>query len=319
VRPENTLAAFRYALTNEDVSTLELDTGITRDGRVVVLHDRRVNGSHCVDTRPARRGDPEFPYVGELVRELTLRQLRTLDCGVRTLDEFPRQRAVPGERIPTLDELLRLVRASGRGDVRLNVETKISPTAPEESAPYREFTRRVVRRLQAWGMVRRATLQSFDWRTIREARRLHRRLQTAALVWQDGPAECATLADECSLRAVYDDSSVTSPWTAGVDWWELRDLGAMARAIGASTVWANRQVHDPDQPVVEDADPYRRQDARSSHGPEVPEIQAQGVRVVPCTIDDEAIMERAIDLGVVGVITDDPDLLVLVARRNGLR
>ncbi len=41
--------------------------------------------------------------------------------------------------------------------------------------------------------------------------------------------------------------------------------------------------------------------------------------VVHCTIDDEAIMERAIDLGVVGVITDDPDLLVLVARRNGLR
>jgi glycerophosphoryl diester phosphodiesterase len=319
VRPENTLAAFRYALANEDVSTLELDTGITQDGAVVVLHDRRINGSHCVDTAPARRGDPEFPYVGDLVRELTLRQLRTLDCGSRTLDEFPRQRAVPGARIPTLDELLRLVRASGRDDVRLNVETKISATAPQESAPYREFTRRVVRRLQAWRMVRRATLQSFDWRTIREARRLDRRLQTVALVWQYGPAECATLADECSLQAVYGDPTVASPWTAGVDWWELRDLGAMARAIGASTVSANWQVHDPDQPVVEDPDWYRRQDPRYFHGPTVPEIQAQGVRVVPYTINDEALMQRAIDLGVDGVITDDPDLLVLVARRNGLR
>jgi len=319
VRPENTLAAFRYALANEDVSTLELDAGITQDGQVVVIHDRRINGSHCVDTRPARRGDREFPYVGDLVRDLTLRQLKTLDCGSRTLDEFPRQRAVPGARVPTLDEVMRLVEASGRDDVRLNLETKISPTAPEETVGPREFTRRVVRRLQRAGFVERTTLQSFDWRTLRIARRLDRRLQTVALVWQYGPAECRTLADECSLQAVYGDPSVESPWTAGVDWWDLRDLGAIARRIGASTVSANWQVHDPDQPVVEDPDWYLRQDPRYFHGPTVPEIQEQGVEVVPYTINDEAIMQRVIDLGVDGIITDDPDLLVLVARRNGLR
>ncbi|HEY3260421.1 MAG TPA: glycerophosphodiester phosphodiesterase family protein, partial [Pseudonocardiaceae bacterium] len=75
VRPENTLAAFDYALHIPEVSTLELDTGVSEDGLLVVLHDRTVNGSHCVDTAPAFAGDPEYPYVGKLVHHLTLAQL----------------------------------------------------------------------------------------------------------------------------------------------------------------------------------------------------------------------------------------------------
>jgi glycerophosphoryl diester phosphodiesterase len=55
VRPENTLAGFRYALANRDVSTLELDTGVTADGYLVVIHDRTVNGSHCIDTGAGQR------------------------------------------------------------------------------------------------------------------------------------------------------------------------------------------------------------------------------------------------------------------------
>jgi len=42
-----------------------------------------------------------------------------------------------------------------------------------------------------------------------------------------------------------------------------------------------------------------------------------GARVGP-TIDDEATMERVIDLGVDGIVSDDVDLLLQVAKRNGL-
>ncbi len=41
--------------------------------------------------------------------------------------------------------------------------------------------------------------------------------------------------------------------------------------------------------------------------------------MVPCTIDRESTMQRVIDLGVDGIITDDLPLLVTVAKRNGLR
>jgi glycerophosphoryl diester phosphodiesterase len=54
------------------------------------------------------------------------------------------------------------------------------------------------------------------------------------------------------------------------------------------------------------------------HGPKVAGLHRAGLRVVPYTIDDAATMQRVIDLGVDGIISDDPDLLVLVAKRNGL-
>jgi glycerophosphoryl diester phosphodiesterase len=319
VRPENTLPAFSYALANKAVSTLELDTGVSQDGHLVVIHDRTVNGSHCIDTAPMVPGDPKFPYVGKRVHDLTLAQLKTIDCGSKTLPEFPRQQAVPGARIPTLREVFDLVQDSGRDDVRLNIETKISPLV-DDTAPYQVFTRKLVEAVQDARLTRRVTIQSFDWRTIRLARKLDRRIRTVALVWQYGPAECQTLADECSLRADYDDPSLKSPWTAPQDWWRTRDLGRLVRQAGASTVSANWQVHDPNLGHVDSDDWYLKQDPSYFHGPEVPVLQHRyGLKVVPYTINDEATMQRVIDLGVDGIISDDPDLLVAVAKRNGLR
>lgn len=319
VRPENTLAAFRHALGNRDISTLELDTGVTRDGVLVVIHDRTINGSHCVDTAPVRAGDPLFPYVGKRVHDLTLAQVKTIDCGSKTLAEFPRQVAAPGERIPTLTEVFALVTASGRTDVRMNIETKISPTV-DDTENYALFAVKLVDAIRLAGFRERATIQSFDWRTIRIARLLDRKIETVALVWQYGPAECASLADECSLQAVYGDPSVKSPWTGGLDWWRYRDLGKLVKAAGASTVSANWQVHDPEQPVKADPDWYRRTDPAYFHGPVVDTLHRRdGLKVVPYTINDAPTMQRLIDLNVDGIISDDPDLVVAVARQNGLR
>ncbi|TDC56915.1 hypothetical protein E1212_00170 [Jiangella ureilytica] len=317
-RPENTLPAFSLALENEDISTLELDTGVTADGVLVVTHDRAVNGSHCIDTAPATPGDPEYPYVGDLVRDLTLAQLKTIDCGTKTLPELPEQVPAPGARIPTLDEVFDLVEQSGRDDVRLNIETKISPLV-NDTAPYREFTRKLVDAINDAGFTGRATIQSFDWRTIRYARELDRDIETVALVWQYGPAECASLADECSLQAAYGDPSVKSPWTDGIDWWRSENLGLMTRRAGASTVSANWQVHDPSQGTVVSSDWYLREDPSYFHSPEIGELHRLGVKVVPYTVNDASIMQRLIDLRVDGIITDDPTLLIEVAKLNGLR
>jgi glycerophosphoryl diester phosphodiesterase len=303
--PENTLAAFRWALANPDISTLEMDTIVTRDGQLVVHHDATVNGTLCTDTAPVRSGDPQFPYVGKLVHDLTVRQLKTLDCH--------------GQRIPTLDEVLALVRSSDRKDVALDIETKISPLHPEQDAGVREHTTKLIATVRRYGLQRRWTFQSFDWRTIILAHRIDPRIPTVALVWQYGPKECASLADECSLEAVYGDPSVRSPWTGGLDWWRFRDLGRLTRAAGASIVSANWQVHDPDQPTVVDDDWYIRQDPAYYHGPDVAGLHAQGLKVIPYTIDDPQLMQHVIDLGVDGIISDDPLTLIDVAARNGLR
>lgn len=111
-----------------------------------------------------------------------------------------------------------------------------------------------------------------------------------------------------------------SSWTAGHDWWHTRDLGVLTVQVGAGTVSANWQVHDPNQGHAPSPDWYLREDPTYFHGPEVATLQDRyKLKVVPYTINDEATMQRVINLGVDGIISDDPDLLVAVAKRNGLR
>ncbi|MGN6441280.1 MAG: glycerophosphodiester phosphodiesterase family protein, partial [Arthrobacter sp.] len=107
---EESLAAFGNSLAL-GVTTLELDTHLTEDGKVVVWHDDTILANKCIDTAPATAGDPEFPYVGKLVKNLTVTQLSMLDCGTRRPAD-PRddpvldtQIPVPGARIVQLDDV----------------------------------------------------------------------------------------------------------------------------------------------------------------------------------------------------------------------
>jgi glycerophosphoryl diester phosphodiesterase len=304
-RPENTLPAFAYGL-DHGVDTLELDTGLTKDGHLVVLHDRRINGVHCTG-----------PDVGALIRDLTLAQVKAHDCG-HTDPGFPQQVPQPGARIPTLQEVFDLVRERGDERVRFNIETKLSPLV-DDTQPYDRFTRALVEAIESNHLEDRAMIQSFDWRTIMLAKQLDPRIETVALVWQFAGADCDALDDECSLEAVMGDPSVISPWTGGLDWWDTRDLGRLVSRAHADVVSSNWQVHDPDQGHVASTDWYAKEDPAIYHGPSVATLQAKHhLRVVPYTVDDERTMQRVVDLGVDGIISDDVDLLVRVAKRNGL-
>ena len=108
LRPENTLASFGHSL-QLGVTTLELDTGVTKDGVVVVSHERRISSLECAG-----------PHVGKLVKDLTLKQIKQLDCGTRrpdvpSTDPFVgTQESVPGTKMPTLAEVFAARRALRR-------------------------------------------------------------------------------------------------------------------------------------------------------------------------------------------------------------
>ena len=168
--PENTLPGFAAALS-VGVATLELDTGVTRDGVVVIHHDRRLNPD--IARGPDGRWiDPPAP----LLRELDYKALQRYDVGrLRPGSDYaarlPEQVPVDGARIPRLAELFALVRRSGNDQVRFNIETKISPAAPAETLPPTEFARALIAAIRAAGMAERTTVQSFDWRTLHAVER----------------------------------------------------------------------------------------------------------------------------------------------------
>ena len=138
--PENTLAAFARALSL-GVTTLELDCAVTRDGVVVVSHDPALN--------PDLTRTPDGKWLdrpGPRIRDLTYEQLQRYDVGRVKPDtayakRFPDQQPVDGEKIPRLADVFALVKRSGNGAVRFNIETKISPLVPEETTDPEDFAR----------------------------------------------------------------------------------------------------------------------------------------------------------------------------------
>jgi glycerophosphoryl diester phosphodiesterase len=146
------------------VSTLELDINITKDRQPLVWHDRIVDAQQCADTGPAFAGDPSYPYVGKLVHDLTLAQVRTLDCG-KPNSQFPHAEVVRGNKIAILPEVFALA-DSYRADVGYNIETKVAADRPAISADPQEFVDVVLAAVRAAGKVDRVEIQSFDWRTL---------------------------------------------------------------------------------------------------------------------------------------------------------
>lgn len=56
---------------------------------MIVWHDEIIDATKCRDTSAAYDGDEMYPYVGKNVANLTLAQIKTLDCGSLRIDAFP--------------------------------------------------------------------------------------------------------------------------------------------------------------------------------------------------------------------------------------
>jgi len=160
LRPENTIASFDYGLSL-GADGLEFDVRLSRDGVVVVHHDRtlerttngagdlsalsadelgRLDAGHWFTPAESRRkagGEPgPFPYRGQ------------------------------GHGIPRLQQVL--TRYPG---VPLIIELKMNDP---------ELARGTIEEVRAAGAVERVAIGSFGWRVLRATRRLEPRIPTGA-------------------------------------------------------------------------------------------------------------------------------------------
>ncbi|NPV49548.1 MAG: glycerophosphodiester phosphodiesterase [Armatimonadetes bacterium] len=148
--PENTLPAFELALA-KGAAQVEFDVRATRDGELVVIHDRTV--------------DRTTDGTGE-VSALTLSELRSLDAGAWKDPHYA------GTRIPLLAEVLSLMRPG----VLVNCQLYVGP----------EHVEQVIGRIRAHGLLGQAFL-ACGAAQMTEARRVEPRLRVCNLEGQRGP------------------------------------------------------------------------------------------------------------------------------------
>ncbi len=108
--PENTLAAFTLAM-EQGADAIELDTMLSADGQVVVIHDEKLD---------------RIAGIHKEVGQLTLIELKALDAGKYFKASFE------GERIPTLKEVFEICGKK----IFINIELKNLST-PMDDLPHK--------------------------------------------------------------------------------------------------------------------------------------------------------------------------------------
>lgn len=156
--PENTLASFQMAI-DAGADGVELDVRLAKDGVPVVIHDRNLK-------RLAGRGD--------LVADLTTRELAAVDVGSHFNSMFPKHahEEFVGVGIPTLAEVLALFAKSGVVHVELKVDKK---------RELRPLVNAVCGIVHDSSTLPRIVLSSFRLTAIAEAKHALPSVKTAAL------------------------------------------------------------------------------------------------------------------------------------------
>jgi len=247
--PGDTLFAFGKAVEiGSDV--LEMDAHITRDGRIVLMHDEAV--------------DDTTDGTG-LIEDLTLAELKRLDAAYDwSADDgltFPfRGRGI---QVPTLDELFQ-----NFPQMRYLIEIKLTQNPID--APLCALIRQ-------HNMQDKVIVGSFHDVAMKNFR-----------------ATCPEVATSASRT-------------------EVRNYVLLGKAFLWGFIQPGYQTiqppYDPEEslgiPIMTE------RFVRESH--------AKNIRVEPWTVNDPELMQRYIEWGVDGIITDRPDLMIDVLKKNGMR
>ncbi|WP_183569548.1 glycerophosphodiester phosphodiesterase [Paenibacillus endophyticus] len=181
--PENTLAAFQKAL-ELGATGIETDVQLTKDGRIVVIHDESL----------ARTAG-----LNKLVKDTDYDELASLDAGSWFAPAFQ------SERIPTLEQLLDLLQ---QAEAILNIELK------NGIFPYAGMEEKVIALVRAYRMEERVIISSFNHYSLVRCKQLAPEIRTGVL-YMEGlyrPWEYAASLQAEALHAY--KYAVTPEWIA---------------------------------------------------------------------------------------------------------
>ena len=284
--PENTLPAFATALSL-GVTTLELDVGLTADDVVVVMHDRILNPSVARDASGRWLDGPGPSLFSLSFAELGSYDVGRIDPQSDYARGFPRQTPVDGTHPPSLAEVFELTRKAGNQVVQFNIETKVSPESPGETASAVLFADALIKVVKTYDLEKRVIIQSFEWATLLYVQKVAPSIRTSYLTTQQEWFD--------NLKA---GQPGISAWTAGFDIDQFAgSVPGLVEAAGGD-IWS---------PFYRDVNADNLLDAHN-----------RGLSVIVWTVNEEQEMIRLIELGVDGIISDYPDRLREVASSLGL-
>lgn len=177
--PENTLLAFEKAAAINDLTGIELDIQLTKDGEIVVIHDERV--------------DRTTEGIGA-VKDYTLAQIRKLHIWAG--DNIIQQ-------IPAIDEVFDLLENHLRSGLKLNIELKNSV------CPYDGMEEKIVELVHKRGLEKAVVYSTFYAKSLEKLKALDADAELGIL--DSKASDCIyKIKGGCGAQAIH-------PYWRGVD------------------------------------------------------------------------------------------------------
>lgn len=306
--PENSIIGYKTAL-EIGVNWVDMDVGITKDGKVVVYHDIWINpdftsknkiflannNQEFIEKMGDARDELIKPY---LLKNLTFKELQCYDIGILNPNSsyksyFPEQYAVFGTKIPLLQDVINYVNKVSNKEVMYQIEIKNDPSRPNYTVSSNEFANKIYDILKKNNLINRAEIQAFDWNILYELQKLDKNIKTAYLIGHD-EVDYNNLADFKS-KGVWSGGKMLHDYN--------NSLPQMIKSVGGC-------CYEPEDIMLTKKD--------------LDEAHKLGLKVVVWTWPehsgkafDHVLINKLISWGVDGIITDDPaHLNVMLAARN---
>jgi len=183
LQPENTIPAMLNAL-KLGVSTLEMDTHITADGKVVLSHDDALNPLFALT--PEGKVIPKEDAHRYAIYKMPYAEITRFDVGSKPYDKFPQQQKIK-THIPLLadviDSVQQYLKANKKPQVFYNIETKSNPKNDNVYNPEPEkFVELLMAVIQNKKITPYVIIQSFDKRTLHVLHQKYPQVKTSYLV-----------------------------------------------------------------------------------------------------------------------------------------
>ena len=182
--PENTIPAMLHAI-DLNVTTLEMDTHITKNSQVVISHDPWFNPDITTKPDGSYIDSAESKYI---LYQMTYESIKQFDVGMKQYDKFPQQKKLHVSK-PLLSELIDSVEAYCKQKHKLiyyNIEIKSAPEGDNIYHPKpAAFTDMVIQILNQKKITRRVIIQSFDNRSLQYLHQHYPSIKTSLLIDED--------------------------------------------------------------------------------------------------------------------------------------
>ncbi|WP_069999662.1 glycerophosphodiester phosphodiesterase [Cellulosilyticum sp. I15G10I2] len=209
--PENTNIAFVKALTEGYCDGIEVDVHMTKDGKLVIIHDSRL----------------ERTTTGTgFIKDYTLEEVLQFDAGVKYDPKYK------GEKISLVDVALDLVK---KYNVRLYIEIKNSEDE------YKGIEEKIVEKVKEFGLQDKVVLHSYNGESVKRVKLLDDRIKTGLLCrevswdirdyrYADAICFCYESADLEAIETIHSIGKKVTVWTVDEisDMKKMIDLGVDA-------------------------------------------------------------------------------------------